>query len=139
MKLITKIITAILGIVILMPGIAKFSEPFKTFIYQHIKLIVFPLSEIMQHIVKFSEVGIGLMMIFIAFLGHKLNSKTRDTLFFLGNTGIISMMIVAIYTHLHPDVPAEILPLEYKPPVMAVAYLILAIVNLILNRKKINS
>ena len=35
MKNSVKIITGLLGFGILIPGIAKFFEPFKTFIYKH--------------------------------------------------------------------------------------------------------
>ena len=44
-------------------------------------------------------------------------------------------MIVAIYMHLHPDVPAEILPFGIKPPVIPLIYIALVVANVSLNRK----
>ena len=136
MKKSVKILSGILGFIMLMPGLAKFTEPFKTFIYQHLEIIGFPFPEFMQYAVKFGEIGIGLTLLFLAFKGDKLGEVLRTRVFILANLAVIVTMIVGIYTHLHPDVPAEILPLEYKPPVMGFSYIALALTNLYLNRKK---
>ncbi|WP_299716609.1 hypothetical protein [uncultured Tenacibaculum sp.] len=135
MKKSVKIITGILGFFMLIPGLAKFTEPFKTFIYKHLEIIGFPFPDIMQYLVKFSEIGIGLMLIFLAFKGSNISTKLRYKIFYLGNLSIIAMMVVAVYTHLHPNVPAEVLPMEFKPPIMPIGYILLVIVNLILNKK----
>ena len=120
-----------------MPGLAKFTEPFKTFIYKHLTIIGFPLPELMQYVVKFSEIGVGLLMLFLAFKGAILRNSLRNKLFYLGNLTIIIMMLVAIYTHLHPNVPAEILPMEFKPPVMPISYIVLVLLNIFLYKKSI--
>lgn len=135
MKKSVKILTGILGFIMLIPGLAKFGEPFKTFINKHLDIIGFPLPDIMQHVVKFSEIGIGLAMLFLAFKGSSLSDSLRNQVFYLGNLTIIIMMIVAVYTHLHPDVPADVLPMEFKPPVMPIAYIALVVLNLYLYRK----
>lgn len=119
----------------LLPGIAKFTEPFKTFIYQHLVFIGFPLPEFMQYVVKFSELGVGFLFLFISVKGNVLDSKLREKLFYVGNLAIVIMMLVAIYTHLHPDVPAEILPMEYKPPLMPISYILLVGLNFYLAKK----
>tara|TARA_R110000868_G_scaffold160412_3_gene389999 strand:- start:1093 stop:1326 length:234 start_codon:yes stop_codon:yes gene_type:complete len=75
--------------------------------------------------VKFSEVGVGLVMLFLAFRGNSLRNSFRNKTFYLGNLTIIIMKLVAVYTHLHPDVPADVLPMEFKPPVMPIAYIVL--------------
>ena len=136
MNFLIKIITGFLGIGMLLPGLAKFTEPFKTFIYKQLELTGIPFPEVMQHVVKLSEVAIGLTLIYIAFLGNKLSTAFRNKIFYLANSIIIVMMIVAIYVHLHPNVPAEILPLESKPPIMAVAYILLVVLNTYLYRKQ---
>lgn len=130
MKKTNKIITAALGFMMLMPGLAKLGEPFKTFIYQHLDIIGFPLPEIMQYVVKFGEIGLGLGLFFIAFSSKQIDKRYLKPMFYLSNIAVIGMMIVAIYTHLHPDVPAEILPFEYKPPVMGISYILLASINM---------
>jgi len=139
MKNSVKIITGILGFIMLVPGLAKFKEPFKTFIYKHLTLIGFPLPDLMQYVVKFGEVGVGLVLLFLAIKGNSLSRSLREKIFYLGNLTIVLMMIVAVYTHLHPAVPADVLPLEHKPPVMPIAYIVLVIVNVILYRKSAKS
>lgn len=131
-----KILTGILGLFMLLPGLAKLTEPFKTFIYKHLDIIGFPFPDIMQYVVKFSEIGIGLTLLFLAFKGSSINISLRNKIFYLTNIAVIVMMIVAIYTHIHPDVPAEILPAEFKPPVMPIGYIALVIVNLYLYKKQ---
>ncbi|GEQ85106.1 hypothetical protein ULMS_06140 [Patiriisocius marinistellae] len=135
MKKSVKILTGILGFIILIPGLAKFREPFKTFIYKHLDYIGFPFPEVMQYVVKFGEVGVGLALLFLAFKEAGLTKKVRGRVFYISNIAIIVMMIVAIYTHLHPAVPAEILPLESKPPVMPIVYIILTVLNVFLYKK----
>ena len=136
MNLLIKIITGFLGTGMLLPGLGKFTEPFNIFIYKQLELTGIPFPEVMQHVVKLSEVAIGLILIFIAFLGNKLSAAFRNKIFYLANSIIIVMMIVAIYVHLHPNVPAEILPLESKPPIMAVAYILLVVLNTYMYRKQ---
>jgi len=135
MKKSVKIITGILGFFMLLPGLAKFTEPFKTFIYQQLEIIGFPFPEVMQYVVKFSEIGIGLAMIFLAFRGNSLLASFRNKIFYLANLSILAMMTVAAYTHLHPEIPADILPMEFKPPVMPIGYMPLVVFNLFLFRK----
>ena len=135
MKKSVKIITGILGFFMLIPGLAKFGEPFKTFIYKHLTIIGFPFPEIMQYVVKFSEIGVGLLLIYLAFKGSNLSTPLRDKLFYLGNLTVVVMMVVAFYTHVHPDVSADILPFESKPPAMPIGYIILVTINIYLNRK----
>lgn len=136
MKKSVKIVTGILGFFMLIPGLAKLIEPFKTFIYKHLDIIRFPFPDLMQYVVKFSEIGIGLVLIYLAFKGNTLNSSLRNKIFYLGNLSIITMMIVAVYTHLHPDVPTKVLPMEFKPPILPIGYIILVIINFYLNRKQ---
>ena len=130
MKKPVKILSAILGFMILLPGLAKFTEPFKTFILQHLTIIGFPFPELMQYAVKFSEIGVGLVLVFLAFSGQKSGPFVKRISFYTSNLIIVVMMLVAIYTHMHPNVPAEILPLEFKPPVMPLVYIVLVLLNL---------
>ena len=136
MNLLIKIITGFLGIGMLLPGLGKFTEPFKTFIYKQLLLSGMPFPELMQHFVKLSEVAIGMTLIYIAFSGNKLSTAIRSKIFYLGNAIIMVMMIVAFYVHLHPNVPAEILPLGFKPPAMAGFYMLLVVVNTYLYKKQ---
>ena len=55
MNLLIKIITGFLGIGMLLPGLGKFTEPFKTFIYKQLELTGIPFPQVMQHVVKLSS------------------------------------------------------------------------------------
>jgi hypothetical protein len=41
------------------------------------------------------------------------------------------MMLVATYVHLQPDVPAEVLPLGIKPPLIPLSFLALSVWELV--------
>lgn len=130
MTKITHFLSGFLGFLMFMPGIAKFFQPFKTSIYRQLQIIEIPFPEIMSYIVQFSEIVIGALLLFLTFSKNKLRSSLRKKMFYLGNGTVIIMMSVATYTHLHPQMPAEILPLESKPPVLAVVMIIAGIINL---------
>lgn len=132
----SKITTGILGLIILIPGLAKFTEPFKTFIYEHLYIIGLPYPEILQHIVKLSEIGVGMVLIYLALKSNTLTLKLRNGLFYVSNLAVLIMMFVALYVHLHPDVPADVLPLEIKPPYMPIGYILLVIINVYFNSKQ---
>ncbi len=137
MKQSVKIVTGTLGFFMLIPGLAKLTEPFKTFIFQHLEIIGFPFPDLMQYVVKYSQIVIGLTLLFLAFKGNSLNLILRNQIFYLANFSVVVMMLVAIYTHLHPDVPAAILPVQFKPPILPFGYIFLVVINFILNRKQL--
>ena len=131
-----KVITGVLGFLMLMAGSAKFTEPFNFFIYKQLSLSGFPFPEIMQYVVKMSEVGLGLALLYITFMGGRLSAGLRNKIFNLCHLTVAIMMIVAIYVHLHPNVPAEILPMEIKPPFMPIFFLLIISANFFLYRKR---
>lgn len=135
MKKLVKILTGILGFLILVPGLTKFTEPFKTIIFKHLVLIGFPFPDVIQYVVKLSEIGVGCLLLFIAFKGNGFYPSVRDKLYYLGNFTVVVMMIVAVYTHLHPNVPAEILPMEFKPPFLPLGYMVLVAGNICFLKK----
>lgn len=60
--------------------------------------------------------------------------KTSPGRFFATITGgsflVVFTMITAIYVHLQPNVPANVLPLGIKPPIIPVSVLLLAGANI---------
>lgn len=54
---------------------------------------------------------------------------------YLTNLLIEVIMLVAVYVHLHPDVPAETLPFQSKSTVVTIIVLLLAGLNAYLYRK----
>ena len=62
------------------------------------------------------EIVVGLALIVSLVIDKKLTSKIFRLTIQLASAAIIPMMAVAIYVHLQPNVPAEVLPLKIKPP-----------------------
>jgi hypothetical protein len=48
----------------------------------------------------------------------------------LASAGLVVNMGVAIYVHLQPEVPANVLPLGIKPPLIPLVFMLLAGLNL---------
>jgi len=134
MKRSVKIITVILGILIFLPGLNKFFEPAHTKFMDQVVLSELPFTTFTYWLAILSEVTVGLALIFLVFLERRLDSAVKRNIFYSGHYIILFMMLVAIYVHIHPDVPAEILPIA-KPPYMPMAYLLIVGLNLFLNRK----
>ena len=44
---------------------------------------------------------------------------------------VVIMMLTGVYVHLHPNVPADVLPLKIKPPYIPIFFLLVAFSNLI--------
>ncbi len=120
----------------LMPGLAKFTEPFITMLATQLDKSGLPFPEFTFHMVRISEIVVGLTLLALAFYGKRLSAALRDKVFYGANGVVGIMMLVALYVHLHPDVPAEVLPFESKPPVLTVVYLILVATNIYLYTKK---
>lgn len=59
----------------------------------------------------------------------KFRARRRD-LWILASAGLAGIMLAAAYVHLQPGVPADVLPLKYKPPVIPLAVLLVATGNL---------
>ncbi len=57
-----------------------------------------------------------------------------DKLSYSGNLLIVVIMLVAVYAHLHPDVPAQVLPFQAKPPVVTIIVMLLVVLNIVLCR-----
>ena len=48
-------------------------------------------------------------------------------------------MLTGVYVHLHPNVPANVLPLKIKPPYIPVFFLLIALSNTFLSIKQAKS
>lgn len=81
------------------------------------------------------EISAGIALLALLVLGKKLSPVIADKAFFLAKLLIAIIMFVAIYVHLHPDVPAETLPLGAKPPYLTLFVLLLVGLNIYLHRK----
>lgn len=130
-----RIITGILGISMFMFGILKFVNPFKDWYSTQVIKSELPFPTLSFWSGQIGEIIIGVFLLYILFFSSKVSKNKFNTIFILGNVGIIIMMIVAFYVHLHPNVPADVLPLKISPPYIPGIFLLLAILNLYLKIK----
>ena len=134
-----KIVTGFLGSFLILGGTAKFFEPFTTMFASQITLSELPLPGLSAIAGQFGEIITGVTLLVLLPLGQRLASVTTDRLFYLVNMVVGIIMLVAVYVHLHPAVPAEVLPLASKPPYLTLFIMTLVGLNCYLhysNQKK---
>lgn len=107
-------------------GFLKLFEPFSTWFDVQITKSGLPRLSIPAGIAGEMIIGLGLLS--TPFVRRKA-SKLYAPVVFVASVGLIVNMGVAIYVHLHPEVPANVLPLGIKPPFIPSFVLILAAVN----------
>lgn len=83
------------------------------------------------------EIIVGSVILFSLVIDKNLASKKFKLIIQLASTAIIPMMAIAIYVHLQPNVPADVLPLKIKPPFIPVFFTLLALTNIYLIQRKI--
>ena len=136
-----KIITGFLGAFLLMGGSVKFFEPFTSMFANQIALSGLPFPTLSNFAGQFGEISMGLTLLVLLIVGKRIDPAIRDRIFYFANLVISFIMLVAVYVHLHPNVPAETLPLGTKPPYLTVFILALAGLNAFLhwrNQEKTN-
>ena len=116
-----------LGTVIFMFGFLKFFEPFHTWF--HIQIARSGLPPFGFPLGIAGEISIGVSLLLASFFRQRIKSLFTPIVA-LASAGLIVNMAVAIYVHLQPDVPADVLPLGIKPPFIPLIVALLAGLNL---------
>ena len=81
------------------------------------------------------EIVVGTALLLSLLTDKNLFSRKFQLIIQLASAAILPMMLTAIYVHLQPNVPAEVLPLKIKPPFIPVFFLLLALTNIYLIRR----
>ncbi|WP_117234265.1 hypothetical protein [Vibrio maerlii] len=130
-----KILTGLIGTFLLMAGTVKFFDPFTTMFTQQIALSELPFPFLSRWAGQLGEMGAGALLI-VVMIGEKSLPRELLTKAMYASTALTTIiMFVAVYVHLLPSVPAEVLPLQSKPPVMTLVILALAWLNAYLYKK----
>ncbi|MEE3063301.1 MAG: hypothetical protein VYA67_04960 [Actinomycetota bacterium] len=115
-------------------GVLKFFEPFRTWFDVQITKSGLPRLSIPVGIA--GEISIGLALLSASWFRRKPSNLFRPIVAG-ASAGLIANMAGATYVHLHPQVPANVLPLKIKPPVIPLLFMSLSAVNLFqLHREK---
>lgn len=108
-------------------GFLKFFEPFNSWFHVQIAKSGMPMLSFPAGIA--GEIFIGLALILAVSFRSRLKN-TFTPIVFLASAGLIANMAVAIYVHLQPEVPANVLPLGIKAPFIPAFVMFLAGLNL---------
>ena len=123
-----RIISAFLGLSMFMFGIVKFVNPFKG--WYSVQIMNSGLSEWLYWPGIIGEISAGVLFLGIVLFRKKLSKKVFRLATILASAMVIMIMATAIRTHLHPNVPANVLPLKIKPPFIPGLFLLLAIADI---------
>lgn len=119
-----KSLSLLLGITMLMFGFLKFFEPFNGWFNTQIQQSHLPHQSILAG--KLGEMLTGFLFL-LPWLRKQLTTQRRNLLLLAACLLLVVQMVVAIYVHLQPQVPASVLPLGIKPPVIPVTVLLLGL------------
>ena len=120
---LVKGVSLFLGALMFMFGFLKFFEPFHGWFAIQIQQSHLPQESILP--AKLGEMVVGCLFV-LPWLRRSLTTKYRDRLLLIACTILVAQMGVAIYVHLQPEVPASVLPLGIKTPVIPGVVLLLA-------------
>jgi hypothetical protein len=126
-------ISAFLGLSMFIFGILKFVNPFKG--WYSVQIRNSGLNGSLYWFGIIGEISAGILFLGIVLFRKKLSKKVFSLTIILASAMVIMMMVTAIRTHLHPNVPANVLPLKIKPPFIPGFLLVLAIADIFLIRR----
>ncbi|WP_104038239.1 hypothetical protein [Vibrio jasicida] len=135
-KKVQKILTGLLGAFMVMAGTVKFFDPFTNMFAKQIALSELPFPTLSRWAGQLGEIFAGLLLLVVIIGNKALAAPIKDKAMQLSTLLTTAIMIVAVYVHLLPSVPAEVLPLQSKPPVMTLIILGLAWLNAFLYFRK---
>jgi uncharacterized membrane-anchored protein len=122
----------VLGAVIFLFGFLKLFDPFHSWFEVQVANSGLPAGSFVMGIA--GEIGTGLALLG-AFFARKQLAGARHAFFAAACASLIVMMCVATYVHLQPNVPASVLPLGIKPPVIPLSVLMLAAGDLVMHAR----
>ena len=123
---LSKALSLFLGVLIFTFGFLKFFQPFSGWFDIQIQQSHLPHEAILAG--KLGEMATGCLFL-LPWLRRSLTAKSRGQLLLIASFILVVQMCVAIYVHLQPGVPASVLPLGIKPPVIPFAVLLLGLLT----------
>lgn len=125
---IVRTISTFLGISIFVFGILKLVNPFQG--WYSAQIINSGLSESLYWPGIICEISAGALFLGVVIFRKKISKKAFRLTIILASAMVTMIMVTAIRTHLHPNVPADVLPLKIKAPIIPGFFLLLALVNI---------
>ena len=107
-------------------GLLKFFQPFHGWFDIQIQQSHLPHQAILAG--KLTEMLTGILFV-LPWLRQSLAAKIKNQILLIACFILFTQMVVAIYVHLQPGVPASVLPLGIKPPVIPSVVLLLGLLT----------
>jgi hypothetical protein len=107
-------------------GFLKFFQPIRGWFDVQIQQSHLPHEAILAG--KLTELLTGVLFL-LPWLWRSLTAKSKNQLLLTACFVLFTQMVVAIYVHLQPGVPASVLPLGIKPPVIPATVLLLGLLT----------
>jgi len=107
-------------------GFLKFFQPIRGWFDIQVQQSHLPHEAILAG--KLTEMLTGIFFL-LPWLRRSLSAKSKDQIMLIACFLLFGQMVVAIYVHLQPEVPASVLPLGIKPPVIPVTVLLLGLLT----------
>ena len=123
---LSKVLSLILGVLMFMFGFLKFFQPFRGWFVIQIQQSHLPHESILAG--KLTEMLTGCLFL-LPWLRRSLTAKSRDQVLLIASFILVVQMCAAIYVHLQPGVPASVLPLGIKTPVIPAFVLCLGLLT----------
>jgi hypothetical protein len=113
-----------LGTLMFTFGFLKFFEPIRGWFDVQIQQSQLPHEAILAG--KLTEMLTGILFL-LPWVWRSMTAKGKDQIVLVACFILFTQMAVAIYVHLQPGVPASVLPLGIKPPIIPVSVLLLGL------------
>lgn len=110
-------------------GVLKFINPFKA--WYAVQITNSGLGNMAYAMGILGETATGILLLLCLLYKRRLQTKTFQLLTTFAYSSIVVIMVTGVYVHLHPAVPAAVLPLKIKPPYIPVFLFVLACLNLV--------
>jgi hypothetical protein len=121
-----KPLSLLLGVWMFVFGFLKFFPPFNGWFDIQIQQSHLPHEAILAG--KLGEMVTGVLFL-LPWTRKSLAAKSRYSFLLIACMILVTQMSVAIYVHLQPEVPANVLPLGIKPPVIPSVVLVLGLLT----------
>jgi hypothetical protein len=121
-----KPLSLLLGVWMFLFGLLKFFQPIRGWFDIQIQQSHLPHEAILAG--KVTELITGVLFL-LPWIRKSLTAQSKDRLLLMACLILFSQMGVAIYVHLQPGVPASVLPLGIKPPVIPGVVLLLGLLT----------
>lgn len=130
----TKLTSWLLAISMFVFGVLKFVNPFKG--WYDVQVTNSELGQMSYSLGILGEIAVGITLLLCLIYRNQISTTLYDLLTIISFIVVVIMMMTAVYVHLHPSVPADVLPLKIKLPYIPIFFLLIALSNIFISIKR---